>query len=69
MASRDIIAYCLCLQECAVLTVLGYGIKALENRPREVSLSLNHTAYITALSVQALLAFENFSVLTHLARD
>ena len=44
-------------------------IKVLENWPREVSLFLNHTDYITAPSVQALLAFENFSVLINLARD
>ena len=45
------------------------GIKALENQPRKVSLSLNDTGYITAPSVQTLLAFENISVLTHLAHD
>ena len=42
----------------AVLTVLGK--KALENRPKKVSLPLNDTDYIAAPSMQALLAFENF---------
>ena len=45
------IASWLCLQGCAVLAEC-LGIKALEN--------LNDTDYITAPSVQALLAFENF---------
>ena len=52
-----------------LLPFVCLGIKALENRPRKVSLSLNDTDYITAPSVQALLAFENFSVLTHLGHD
>lgn len=45
------------------------GIKALLNRPRKVSLSLNDTDHITAPSVQAVIAFENISVMTHLAHD
>lgn len=59
----------LCVFNDQVCSLDCLGIKALLNRPRKVSLSLNDTDHITAPSVQAVLAFENISVLTHLAHD
>ena len=45
--------YCLLSVSSKVCSLDCLGIKALENRPREVSLSLNHTDYITDCTISA----------------